>query len=74
LQSCQLHDVGKIAITDLILNKPGKLSAEEYEKMKTHTTYGEKIILRLKAKTQDSDFLEYARVFAVSHHEQWKSF
>jgi len=71
LQSCQLHDVGKIAITDLILNKPGKLTPEEYEKMKTHTTYGEKVILQLTAKTQDSDFLEYARIFAVSHHEQW---
>jgi len=71
LQSCQLHDVGKIAITDLILNKPGKLSPEEYEKMKTHTSYGEKIILQLKEKTQDSDFLEHARIFAVSHHEQW---
>jgi len=71
LQSCQLHDVGKIAITDLILNKPGKLTPEEYEKIKTHTTYGEKVILQLKAKTRDSDFLEYARIFAVSHHEQW---
>ena len=70
LQSCQLHDVGKIAITDLILNKPGKLTPEEFEKMKTHTTFGEKVILQLKAKTRDSDFLEYARIFAVSHHEQ----
>jgi len=71
LQSCQLHDVGKIAIADVILNKPGRLTPEEYEKMKAHTTYGEKVILQLKAKTHDSDFLEYARVFAVSHHEQW---
>ena len=71
LQSCQLHDVGKIAITDLILNKPGKLTSDEFEKMKTHTSYGEKIILQLKEKTMDSDFLEYAKIFAVSHHERW---
>jgi len=71
LQSSQLHDVGKIAVTDLILNKSGKLSADEYEKIKTHTTFGEQIILQLIAKTKDSDFLEYARIFAVSHHEQW---
>ncbi|MCL2232421.1 MAG: response regulator [Treponema sp.] len=71
LQSCQLHDVGKIAITDLILNKPGKLTPEEYEIIKTHTTFGEKIILQLKQRAMDSDFLEYAKIFALSHHEQW---
>ena len=71
LQSCQLHDVGKIAISDSILNKAGKLTPEEFEKMKTHTTFGEKVIIRLKEQTMDSDFLEYARIFAVSHHEHW---
>ena len=71
LQSCQLHDVGKIAIKDAILNKPCKLTPEEFEEIKTHTTFGEKAILRIKAKTTDSDFLEYARVFALSHHERW---
>jgi len=71
LQSCQLHDVGKIAIRDSILNKTSKLTIEEFEAMKTHTTFGEKVILRLKEQTMDSDFLEYARIFAVSHHERW---
>jgi len=71
LQSCQLHDVGKIAVKDSILNKPDKLTPEEYETIKAHTTFGEKVILRLKEKTMDSDFLEYARIFAVSHHEKW---
>ena len=71
LQSCQLHDVGKIAVKDSILNKPDKLTPEEYETIKAHTTFGEKVILQLKEKTMDSDFLEYARIFAVSHHEKW---
>jgi len=71
LQSCQLHDVGKIAIEDSVLNKPGKLTAEEFEKMKSHTTHGEKVIMGLKEKTADSDFAEYARIFAISHHEKW---
>jgi len=71
LQSCQLHDVGKIAVSDIILNKPGKLTAEEFESIKNHTTYGEKVILRLKEKAMESDFLEYAKIFAVSHHEKW---
>jgi len=71
LQSCQLHDVGKIAVKDSLLNKPGKLTDEEFDSIKTHTTFGEKVIERLKEKTIDSDFLEYARIFAVSHHEKW---
>ena len=71
LQSCQLHDVGKIAIKDAILNKPGKLTPEEFEEIKTHTIFGEKAILRIKEKTTDSDFLEYARIFALTHHERW---
>ena len=71
LQSCQLHDVGKISIRDSILRKPDKLDPEEFEEVKTHTVFGEKIILRLKENTADSSFLEYARIFAVSHHEKW---
>ena len=71
LQSCQLHDVGKIAIPDAILGKPGKLTAEEFDEIKKHTSYGEKIIHDLQKKTIDNDFVEYARIFAVSHHEKW---
>jgi len=71
VQSCQLHDVGKIAISDAILLKPAKLAADEFEKIKEHTAFGEKVILKLKAKTLDSDFAEYARIFAISHHEKW---
>ena len=71
LQSCQLHDVGKISIKDHLLLKPGKLSPEEFEQIKPHTTFGEKVILKLKEKTEDSDFVEYARIFAISHHERW---
>ena len=71
LQSSQLHDIGKIAIKDSILFKPGKLTNEEFEVMKTHTTFGEKIILSLEETTVDSEFLEYARIFVISHHEKW---
>ena len=71
LQSCQLHDVGKIAVKDSILNKPGKLTPEEFEEIKKHTIFGERVIHRLKEKTMDSSFLEYARIFAISHHEKW---
>ena len=71
LISCMLHDVGKISIKDAILNKPGKLTEEEFESMKAHTTFGEQIIQNIKNKTEDSEFLEYARIFAISHHEKW---
>ena len=71
LQSCQLHDVGKIAIKDSVLLKPGNLTDEEYEEIKAHAVFGEKVILKLKGKTSDSDFVEYARIFAIAHHERW---
>ena len=71
LQSAQLHDVGKIAIKDGILQKPGKLTDEEFEIMKEHTTFGKKVIEKIEKSTTDQKFLEYAKVLAVSHHEKW---
>ena len=71
LQSAQLHDVGKIAIDDAILRKPGDLTKEEFEKIKTHTIYGEEIIERIKLNTSEHTFLEHARILASTHHEKW---
>ena len=71
LQSCQLHDVGKISIADSILKKPGKLTAEEFEAMKNHAAFGEKIIEKIETLAKESDFLKYAKIFAASHHEKW---
>ncbi|MDR1311175.1 MAG: response regulator [Burkholderiaceae bacterium] len=70
--SVQLHDVGKIIISDSMLKKPGKLTTEEFESMKYHTTFGAEVIERIKKRMdQEEAFLEYARVFALSHHEKW---
>ncbi|MDR0222163.1 MAG: response regulator [Oscillospiraceae bacterium] len=71
LPSAQLHDVGKIKISDLVLNKPGKLTDEEYEIIKTHCGEGEKIIERIIAETKDDGFLNHAKMFAGYHHEKW---
>ena len=71
LQSAQLHDVGKIAIKDDILQKPGKLTNEEFEKIKEHTAFGEKIIEKIKDSTGEQEFLDYAKILASSHHEKW---
>lgn len=71
LPSAQLHDVGKISISDLILNKPGKLTAEEHDIIKTHCSEGENIIERINSKTKDDGFLRHAKKFAAYHHEKW---
>ena len=71
LQSSQLHDVGKIAIKDSILQKPAKLTPEEFDEMKTHTSYGIKVIEKIQENTTEATFLEYAKIFASTHHEKW---
>ncbi|MDR0290322.1 MAG: response regulator [Treponema sp.] len=71
LQSCQLHDVGKISISDSVLKKPGKLTDEEFEDMKRHTSFGRQIIEKIETLAKESEFLKYAKLFAASHHEKW---
>jgi putative two-component system response regulator len=71
LPSAQLHDVGKISISDLILNKPGKLTDEEFTIMKGHAELGVRAIKQIEEKAPNSDFLKHARLIAGSHHERW---
>jgi len=61
-----LHDVGKVAISDLILKKPGQLSIEEYEIIKQHTIQGARLFSNLQ-----SDYDETAAIIALNHHEKW---
>ncbi|AHF02068.1 chemotaxis protein CheY [Thiomicrospira aerophila AL3] len=67
-----LHDIGKISIPDHILLKPGKLTDEEFEIMKTHAQRGHDI-LASAAKSMGSygGYLEMAKAIAISHHEKW---
>ena len=71
LQSAQLHDVGKIAIKDNILQKPAKLTPQEFEEMKSHTTFGKMIVDKISKSAVEDVFLEHAKIFALSHHEKW---
>jgi putative two-component system response regulator len=71
IQSCQLHDVGKISIDDNILKKPGKLNKQEFDEMKKHASFGEQIIEKIETLAKESDFLKYAKIFTASHHEKW---
>ncbi|MCM1569802.1 MAG: HD-GYP domain-containing protein [Roseburia sp.] len=66
-----LHDIGKIHIPDAVLNKPGKLTEEEFEIMKTHTTAGEKLLARAKEELGESGYLNTAVEMAAYHHEWW---
>jgi len=71
LPSAQLHDVGKISISDVVLNKPGKLTDEEFDLIKQHCADGERIIDEIISKAEEDGFLLHAKRFAGSHHEKW---
>ena len=65
-----LHDIGKIGIDEKILNKPGKLTAEEFEIMKQHTVIGEEMLKNLEFY-QDEELVRYAREICRWHHERY---
>ncbi len=66
LHGGSMHDLGKIAIPDAILLKPGSLTPEEWKTMKQHTIHGEKLL-----SGNDSDLMKAGRIIARSHHERW---
>ena len=66
LQASALHDIGKIGIPDRVLLKPGKLDADEWELMKTHTTIGAQLL-----SGSSSEVVQMAEQIALTHHERW---
>lgn len=71
VKATPLHDVGKIRISDVILQKPGKLTEEEYATMKYHSQYGADIIDGILGEVEEPDYLQIARDIALYHHERW---
>jgi len=71
ISSSRLHDLGKIVISDSILNKPGPLTQEEFVAMKLHALEGERIIEKAIRQTGDAEFLNNAKMIAAYHHECW---
>lgn len=64
--AAMLHDIGKLIVPSSILDKPGKLTAEEFEKIKEHTSYGGELL-----KDVPGEMMEMARNIAMYHHERW---
>jgi putative two-component system response regulator len=71
ISSARMHDLGKISIPDKIIDKPGKLSKEEYVTMQDHVLEGERIIDQIAERTGEGEFLTNAKLFASYHHERW---
>ena len=71
-KAAPLHDIGKVGVSDAILLKPGKLSADEFEQMKLHTVYGRDAIIGVEKTLGGSNqFLRYAKEITYSHQEHW---
>ena len=69
--SSPLHDLGKVGIPDVILLKPGRLSATEFEIMRRHTLIGANALQKASEHTQAGGFLKMATDIARSHHERY---
>lgn len=70
-KAAPLHDIGKVGVPDHILLKPGKLTSEEFEEIKKHTTYGRDALAVAEATLGSHSFMGYAREIAYTHHEKW---
>ena len=70
-RSAPLHDVGKVGIKDAILNKPGKLTEEEFTEMKRHSEIGAEAFREARIMMNEASFLDLAEQLARSHHEKW---
>lgn len=70
-KAAPLHDVGKIKVPDAILQKPGKLTPEEFDVMKMHTTHSRKIIKMIIGDVEDEHYVKIVEDIAMYHHERW---
>lgn len=70
-QASPLHDIGKVGIPDGVLLKPGKLTPEEFEIMKTHTTIGYQTLASIEKKDTGSAFIKVGKEITLCHHEKW---
>ena len=70
-KAAPMHDLGKIAVDDRILRKPGKFTDEEFEEMKKHSAKGAEIVGDILEGVEDDEFVQIAKNIAHYHHEKW---
>ena len=70
-KAAPMHDIGKIVIPDSILKKPGKLTSEEFEEIKRHTTEGGRIVHEVLGENEEPEYVNIASDVATFHHEKW---
>ena len=71
IKAAPMHDLGKIAVDDAILRKPGRYTPEEFEQMKKHAAEGARIVSQILEGTDDKEFMKIAVNVAHYHHERW---
>ena len=71
IKAAPMHDLGKIAVDDAVLRKPGRFTPEEFEKMKEHAAEGARIVHEILSGTDDDEFHRIAENVAHYHHERW---
>ena len=71
IAAAPMYDLGKVAIDDVVLRKPGRFTLDDYEIMKTHVEKGANIIEKLLSDVKDSYFVNVAKNMALYHHERW---
>jgi response regulator RpfG family c-di-GMP phosphodiesterase len=71
IKAAPMHDLGKVAIDDAVLRKPGKYTEEEYAEMKRHSAEGARIVESILQGVEDDAFVEVAKNVAYYHHEKW---
>lgn len=71
IKAAPMHDLGKIAVDDAVLRKPGRFTPEEFEKMKKHAAEGARIVHQILESTDDNEFHVIAENVAHFHHERW---
>ncbi|MBQ8547419.1 MAG: HD domain-containing protein, partial [Lachnospiraceae bacterium] len=74
IKAAPMHDLGKVAIDDAVLRKPGKYTDAEYAEMKRHSAEGARIVESILKGVEDDAFVEVAKNVAYYHHEKWNGF
>lgn len=70
-KAAPMHDIGKIVVPDSILQKPGRLTPEEFEAIKQHSAEGGRIVREVLGSIEEKDYVEIAADMAAHHHEKW---